>query len=207
MTFLSVVTPYGRFRSNAKAAFFCSVRIAHYDMAPHAVRGLCSRDVARRCWDFILPTHSPVDMAIQACPKLIQVCTRFTASKLATVPSQHTRTPVTVSRPLSPYPHLKTSFTKIQASGEDAGLHDVAWVSNPYVPYAPGDKEGREAMPEATAGGCGAGGCGATDGSGTDGGVVDGSGLFSREGGDGSKAPSLRIPAMTNRRTRRVARD
>lgn len=71
-------------------------------------------------------------------------------------------------------------------------MHDVAWVSNPYSPFAPGDVEGGETRPEATAG---------------DGGIVDGSGIFSREGGDGTKAPGLRTPAVTNRRTHRVARD
>lgn len=81
-------------------------------------------------------------------------------------------------------------------------MHDVAWVSNPYSPYTPGEREGGEAPPETAARDSGG-----MDGSGTDGGIGAGSGLFPREDEDGTKAPGLRIPAAINRRNRRVARD
>lgn len=101
-----------------------------------------------------------------------------------------------LSRHLSPSPALGKCFhEKIQASGDAAGLHDVAWVSNPYSPYAPGEREGDQAPPEAA------------EHSGAGDGLGGGSGLFSGEGGDGTKAPRLRVPAVISRRTRRVARD
>lgn len=35
--------------------------------------------------------------------------------------------------------NIRTLPCRAQASGEAAGLHDVAWISNPFSPYTPGD--------------------------------------------------------------------
>lgn len=90
-----------------------------------------------------------------------------------------------------------------QASTRDtAGLHDVAWISNPYSPYTPGEEDGDASPLKAT---------GRTSDNGGDSAVSashEGAN-HGQEGDDLSKArekAGLRIHALPKRRTRRVAR-
>ncbi|CAM9492658.1 unnamed protein product [Scytosiphon promiscuus] len=91
-----------------------------------------------------------------------------------------------------------------KSSEEAAGLHDVAWISNPYSPYAPGESRDEEPL-DATGG---------VIGGNPERGSGSGSVSVSREsehelGGQGGIAEKtgLRIPSVAPRHTHRVTRD
>lgn len=94
-----------------------------------------------------------------------------------------------------PFP-LALSLTNArikQSSEEDIGLHDVAFISNPFSPYTPGEAEGEAP----TAGGSGGG---------------SESGSIPAEGEGGGKArvggaSAPLIATLTTRHMRHVARD
>ncbi|CAM9158106.1 unnamed protein product [Pylaiella littoralis] len=78
------------------------------------------------------------------------------------------------------------------SSEEDIGVHDVAFISNPFSPYAPGKAEGDKAPVVEVTGGSGGGGD---------------SGSVSAQGEGGGKArigrtSGLRIPTLTTSRMR-----
>lgn len=78
-------------------------------------------------------------------------------------------------------------------------MHDVAWIPNPYSPFAPGGSDQGKAPPEETGG--------------IDIEIDDGGGGSTPRGDRGDEkatvggASAPRIPVLTSRRTRHVARD
>lgn len=95
----------------------------------------------------------------------------------------------------APYRSLSLTNARIkQSSEEDIGLHDVAFISNPFSPYTPGEAEGGQAPTVEVAGGS----VGGSDG-----------GSISAQGGGGGKgrvggASAPRIAALTARHMRHV---
>lgn len=82
-------------------------------------------------------------------------------------------------------------------------MHDVAWITNPYSPYAPGERGSDQPPVDANGGGndgdVAIGGGGASVYGGGERGEVNPAGV--------EEKPAFRLPAFTARHTHRVARD